>query len=156
MGYTKNCEIWHGASLGIMIMIQKEPIWRTMWGPSFGHERVISWPFLGKRGYGIHPELWNLTWGIPSHINYDSGKTMWRNMWGPCFGHKRAIFWPFLGVGYYGIHPELWNLVWIVPGNIDYDSGRTHLKDYLRTIGGPCFGHKLAIFWPFVGKGVTG
>ena len=26
MGYTQNCEIWHGASLGILIMIQEEPI----------------------------------------------------------------------------------------------------------------------------------
>ena len=26
MGYTKICEIWHGASVGILIMIQEEPI----------------------------------------------------------------------------------------------------------------------------------
>ena len=47
MGYTKKCEIWHGASLGTLIMIQEEQIWRTRWGPCFGHKGVIFWPFLG-------------------------------------------------------------------------------------------------------------
>ena len=56
-------------------MIQKEPIWRTMWGPCFGHKRAIFWPFLGKGNYGVHPELWNLAWSILGHIDYDSGRT---------------------------------------------------------------------------------
>ena len=47
MGYTQNCEIWHLVSLGTLIRIQEEPIWGTMWGPYFGHKRVIFWPFLG-------------------------------------------------------------------------------------------------------------
>ena len=33
--------------MGTKIKIQEEPIWRTMWGPCFGHKRVIFRPFLG-------------------------------------------------------------------------------------------------------------
>ena len=46
MGYTQNCEVWHGASLGILITIQEEPIWGTVWGPCLGHKKVILRPFL--------------------------------------------------------------------------------------------------------------
>ena len=73
--WCQESEIWHGASLGTLIKIQEEPIWRTMWGPCFGHKRAIFWPFLGKGHHGIHPELWNLAWSIPGHIDYDSGRT---------------------------------------------------------------------------------
>ena len=61
MGYTQNSEIWHEASLGTSIMIQEESIWRTMWGPCFGHKRAIFWPFLGKVDYGINKnwEIWH-------------------------------------------------------------------------------------------------
>ena len=96
MGYTQKCDIWHIASLGTLIMIQEATIWKTMWGPCFGHKRAIFRPFLGKGDYGIHPELWNLAWSIPGHIDYNSGRTIWRPIWGQCFGHKRAIFCPFL------------------------------------------------------------
>ena len=57
MGYTKNCEIWHGASLGILIIIQEKIIWRTMWGPCFGHKRAIFWPFRGKGATVINVTL---------------------------------------------------------------------------------------------------
>ena len=30
MGYTQNCEIWHGPSLETLTMIQEEPILRSM------------------------------------------------------------------------------------------------------------------------------
>ena len=96
MGFTQNFEIWHGSSLGTLIMIQEEPIWRNRWGPCFGHKGAIFWPFLGKGDYGIHPELWNLAWSIPGHIDYESGEPIWGTMWGPCLGHKGVIFWPFL------------------------------------------------------------
>ena len=56
-GYTQQCEIWHGTSLGRLINIHEEPILRTMWVPSFGHKRATFWPFLGKGLYVIHPEL---------------------------------------------------------------------------------------------------
>ena len=123
--------------MGTFIIIQKELICRTMWGPSFGHERAISWPLLGKGDDGIHQELWYLAWSIPGHIDYDSGWTNWGTRWGPGFGHKRAIFLPFLGKGEYGIHPEFWNLAWSIPGYIDYDSGRINLKDHVLAINGP-------------------
>ena len=29
-GYTQQCEIWHGTTLGIVIKIQKEPILKTI------------------------------------------------------------------------------------------------------------------------------
>ena len=92
---TQQCDLWHGTSLGAMTKIWVEPTWSTMWAPCFGHKRAMFWPFLGKRDYGIHPELWNLAWSIPGHIDYNSGQTIWRTMWGPCFGHKRAIFGHF-------------------------------------------------------------
>ena len=53
MGYTQNCEYWHGASLGTMIMIQEEPIWRTMWGSCFGNKVVIFWPHLGLLNHWV-------------------------------------------------------------------------------------------------------
>ena len=96
-----------------LIIIQKEPIWMTMWGPCFGHKRAIFWQFLVKGDYGIHPELWNLACSIPKHIDYDSGRLNLKDH--VC--HKRAIFWPFLEKGDYGIHPELWNLAWNIPGH---------------------------------------
>ena len=86
MGYTLNCEILHGASLGTLIMIQEELILRTMWGPYFGHKRAIFWPFLGKGGHRIHLELLNLAWSIPGHIEYDSGRTNLKD-------HVRTMFW---------------------------------------------------------------
>ena len=47
MGYTQNCEIWQGTSLGILIMIQeknnlKDHV-RTMFWPQKGHILAISW-----------------------------------------------------------------------------------------------------------------
>ena len=112
MGYTQNCEIWHGASQGTLIMNQEEPIWRTMLGPCFGHKRAIFGPFLGKADYGKHPGLWNLAWSIPWHIDYDTRRTNLKDYVRTIFCHRKAIFWPFLGKGDYGIHPELWTLAW--------------------------------------------
>ena len=57
MGFTQNFEIWHGSSLGTLIMIQEEPIQRNRGGPCFGHKSAIFWPFLGKGDYGIGPEF---------------------------------------------------------------------------------------------------
>ena len=65
--------IWHGASLGTLIKIQKEPIWRTMWGPCFDHKnarfhvKTMFWPYRAilkaiswKEGYIVthQCELW--------------------------------------------------------------------------------------------------
>ena len=87
-GYTKQCEIWHGTSLGTLIKIQEELISMNIWGPYFGHKKAIFCPFLGKEGYGIQPKLWNLAWSIPGHIDYDLGK---RQCEGPCEDHVLAI-----------------------------------------------------------------
>ena len=138
MGYTQNCEIWRRASLGTLIISQEKPIWRTMWGPCFGHKRAVFWPFLGKGDYGIHPELWNLAWSLPGHIDYDSGRIKWKEQVRTIFCHERAIFWPFIGKGDNGIHPELWNLAWSIPGYIVYDSGGKKFE-------GPHEDHVLAI-----------
>ena len=116
----QDSEIYHEASLGTLIMIQEEPIWRTMWGPCFGHERAIFWPFLEEGDYEIHPEFWNLAWSIPGHINYDSGRTNLKD-------HVRTMFWPWKG------HILACNIL----GRIDCDSDRTDLKDHVRTIFGP-------------------
>ena len=75
MGYTQNCEILHGTSLGTLIMSQEKTMWSTMWGLCFGHKRAIFWPFLGKGDYGIHPELWNLAWSILGH--YYNPNSVW-------------------------------------------------------------------------------
>ena len=83
-------EILHGASLGTLIKIQEEPIWRTMWGPCFGHKRAIFWPFLGKGDYGIHPELWNLALSIPWHMDQDSGRTNLKD-------RVKTMFWQLSG-----------------------------------------------------------
>ena len=87
MGCTQSCEILHGPSLGILIIIQEEPILRTIWGLCFGHKRAIFWPFLGEGDHGIHPVLWNLACSLPGHIDYDSGKTNLTD-------HVRTIFCP--------------------------------------------------------------
>ena len=79
-------------------MIQKEPIWRTMWGQCFSHKSAIFWPFSGKGDYGIHPELWNLAWIIPGPTTMIQEELIQRTRLGPCFGHKRALFWLFLGL----------------------------------------------------------
>ena len=128
-----------------MIKIQEEPIWRTMWGPCFGHKRAIFWPFLGKvaTGYTQQYEIWHGT-SLGTLIEIQE-KQIWRTMWGPCFGQKRAIFWPFLGKGDYGINPEFWNLAWSIPGHIDYKSGRTNLRVHVRTMFEPKNCHILPI-----------
>ena len=90
MGYTQNCKIWHGASLGTLIMSQEEPVWGTMWEPCFGHKRVIFWSFLGKGDYWIHQKLWNLAKIIPGYIDYYSGRTNLKD-------HVRTMFWPQKG-----------------------------------------------------------
>ena len=141
MGYTQNCEIWHGASLGTLIMIQEEPIWRTMWGPCFGHKRAIFWPFLGKgddRNTQNCEILHGASLGTLIMIQENQCE-------GPCFCHWRAIFWPFLGKGDYGIHPELGYLAWNLPGHNDCDSGGTNLQDHVSSIFWPRKGHILAI-----------
>ena len=101
MGYTQNGETWIGLSLGTLIMIQEEPIWRTRWGPCFGHKRNIFWQFLGKGDYGIHPtqecEIW---YGASlGTLIMSQEEPIWGTMWGPCLGHNRIIFWLFLGKG---------------------------------------------------------
>ena len=53
MGYTQNCEIWHRASLGTLIRIQKVLLWRNMWGPCLGHKRGILWQFRGLLIYCV-------------------------------------------------------------------------------------------------------
>ena len=74
--YTQKWEILHGRSLGTLIKTQEELILRT-----------IFWPFIGKGGDRIHPELLNLAWSIPGHIDYDSGKNNFKE-------HVRTVFWP--------------------------------------------------------------
>ena len=145
MGFTQNFRIWHGSSLGTLIMIQEEPIWRTIWGSCFGHKRAIFWSFLGKGEYRIHPEFWNLAWIIPGHIDYNSERTNLKDQ-------VRIMFWPFLGkesTGYTQQY-EIWHgasLVTLI---------QIQEEPIWRTMWGPCFGHKRVIFWPFLGKGDYG
>ena len=63
MGYTQQCEIWHGTSLGTLIKIQEEPTLRTIRGPYFCHKRAMLRPFLGKgaTGYTQQCEIWHGT-----------------------------------------------------------------------------------------------
>ena len=62
-GYTQQCEIWHGTSLGTLIKIQEEPVLRTMGRPCFGHKRAIFWPYIGKGAteYTQQFEIWHET-----------------------------------------------------------------------------------------------
>ena len=57
MGYNQHCEIWHGASLGTLIMIWEEPIQRSMCGPSFGHKKGHIWAISRKRGLLDTPRI---------------------------------------------------------------------------------------------------
>ena len=133
MGYTQNFKIWHGSSLGTMIMIQEEPIWRTMWGPCFGHKRAIFGPFLGKEDYWIHLESWMLAWSILGHIDYNSGRTNLKDQ-------VRTMFWSFLRNGDYRIWHgvSLGTLIMIQE------------KPIWGTMWGPYLGHKRVIFLPFL------
>ena len=59
MRYTQNCEIWHGASLGTLIMIQVYKVER----PFEDHVLAIKdhiWPFLGK-GATMQCKIWHET-----------------------------------------------------------------------------------------------
>ena len=85
--YTQQCEIWHWTSLGTLIKIKEEPIWRTMWGPCFGHKRAIFWSFLGKGDYWIHHKLWYFALIPPGHVDYYSERTSLKDQ-------IRTIFWP--------------------------------------------------------------
>ena len=62
-GYTQQCEIWHGTSLGTLIKIQEEPILRTRSGPCFDHKGYI-WPFLGK-GATVKTQQYEIWHGTP-------------------------------------------------------------------------------------------
>ena len=107
-----------------------------MFWPWKGHILAIS----RKRG------LWDTPRNMKFGMEHPWAHWLWfrKNQFeGPCEDHVLAIK---------GIHPEFWNLTWSILGHIDYDSGRT----ILRTTWGPCFGHKRAMFWPFLGKGDTG
>ena len=132
-GYTQQCKILHGMSLGTLIKIQEEPIWRTIWGPCFGHKRAIFWPFLGKVDYWIHPELWCLAWTIPGKIDYDSGRTNLK-------GHKRVIFWSFLSKEDHWILKKLdppWAR-WLLYRKNQFEGP---CEDPLLAIKGPYLGH---------------
>ena len=101
-GYTQQCQILHGTSLGTLIKIQEEPMIRTMWGPCIGHKRAMFLPFLGKgaTGYTQKCEIWHGTSvGILIKIQEEPIRM---TMCGPCFGHKRVMFWPFLVKGAIG------------------------------------------------------
>ena len=98
MGYTQNCEIWRGSSLGTLIMIQEDLSWRTRWGPCFVHKMAIFWPFLGNwtMVYTQNSKVWHGVFlGTLIMIQEEP---IWGTMWGPYFGHIRVIFWPFLGL----------------------------------------------------------
>ena len=56
MAYTQNCEIWHGASLGTLIIIQEN----QFKGPFEVHVLAIKGPYFDnflEKDYGLHPEL---------------------------------------------------------------------------------------------------
>ena len=132
-----------------MIKIKEKTIWRTMWGPCFGHKRVIFWQFLAKGDYGIHPDLWNLALIIPGHIDYNLQKNKWKD-------HVLAIKGPYFadfqekGTMGYTKYSEIWH--------------RSSLGTLImiqevpiwRTVWRPSFGYKRAIFWPFLRKGDYG
>ena len=96
-GYTQQCGIWHGTSLGTLSKIQEEPIIRTMRGPCLGHKRATFWQFLAKwaTGFTQQSDIWH--WVSLGTLIKIQDKPIWGTMWGLCLGHKRVIFWPFLG-----------------------------------------------------------
>ena len=143
MGYTKNCEIWHGASLGTLI-IQEESIWRTIWGPSFGHKRAIFWPFLGKwkMGYTQKCEIWHRAFpGIFIKIQEEK---IWRAIWGPYFGHeghilaisKKGGLWDTTRIVKFGMEHSLALWFWFKENQFEGPC-----EDHVLAIKGPYFGH---------------
>ena len=90
MGYTQNCEIWHGSSLGTLIMIHEEPIWWTMFWPWEGHVFAIS----RKRG------LWDTHRIVKFGMKHPCVHQLWfrKNQYkGPCEEHVLAIKGQFFG-----------------------------------------------------------
>ena len=59
MRYTQNCGIWHGVSLGTLIIINEKSIGRTMFGPCFGYKRAIFGHFyeMGTMGNNQNWEI---------------------------------------------------------------------------------------------------
>ena len=141
MGYTQNCEIWHGPSLGTLIKIQEEPIWRTMWGQCFGHKSAMFWPFLvnGATGYTQQCEIL-LGTSLSKLIEIEKEPIL-RTMWGQCFGHKRAMFWPYVGKGArsYTQKCEIWHRTsraqWSKFRKIQFEGP---YEDPVLAIKGPC------------------
>ena len=129
-GYTWQCEIWHGTSLGILIKIQVEPILRTRWRPCFGHDgldhvwtmfchkRAMFWPFLGRGATGKTQqcEIWRVT-SLGTMIKIQE-EPIWKTMWGPCFGHKSHIL-AISRKGSYRINPTMWTLALSIPSYKD-------------------------------------
>ena len=144
MGYTQNCEICHGPSLETLIMIQEEKIWRTIWGPCFGHKRAIFGPFLGKGDYWIHLEWWNLAWSILGHIDYDSGRTNLKD-------HVKTIFWPWKGhILAISRKRGWWDTTRIVKFCMEHPWAQW-LWLRKKQFEGPCEDHVLAVKGPYFG-----
>ena len=87
MGYTQNCEIWHGASLGTLIMIHK----KQFEGPCEDHVFAMKGPYSGHLqekgtiGYNNNFKIWHGS----SHgtmIEIQEGPII-----GPCEDHVLAI-----------------------------------------------------------------
>ena len=146
MGYTQNCEIWHGVSLGTMIKIQEEPIGRTMWGPCFGHKGPYFGHFYGKgtMWYTQNCEIWH---GVSlGKLIMIEEETIWRTMWGPCFSHKRPIFWPFLGKLKISVNIDARNL------KFGMEHPWANWLGFMKNqFEGPCEDHYVAIKGPYFG-----
>ena len=134
-----------------MINIQEESIWRTMWGPCFGHKRPMFWPFLGKgaAGYTQQCEIWHGT-SLGTLITIQE-ELILRTMWGPCFGHKGPYFGhkgPYFGhfqerglqekATYVNLDMEHPWAQWL---RFRKDQLEGPCGDHVLAIKGPCFVH---------------
>ena len=115
-----------------------------MWGPYFGHTNAIFWPLL-KRGLWDTPRIVKLGMEHPWANDYDSGRTNLKD-------HVLAIKGPYFCHLY-----KRW--LQDTPNNVKFGM-KYPWAHWLRIrknqFEGPCFGHKMAIFWPFLGKEATG
>ena len=142
MGCTKNCETWQRSFLGTLIMIQEEPISRTMWGPSFGHIRTTFWPFLGKGEYGLKIVKFGMDHLWAHWLWFKKNQSE-----GPCEDYVLAIKGP-----YFSHFKE--SALQVTPSNVIF--GMEHpLAQWLgwrkNQFHGPCEDHVLGIKGPLFG-----
>ena len=118
-----------------------------MWGPCFGHKRAMFWAFQAR---GLQDKPSNVKFGM------DHPWAHWlrfrKNQFeGPCVNPALAIKGHILAISRKGSYMKK-AAMWIWHGTSIGTLIKIQEEPILRTMWGPSFGHKRAVFWPFLGK----